>query len=593
MLGRFPRNLNTQHAQALPNTFLWRLAHMSEIYNSLKANPLLAMMYLLLWPPFLLLVTYTSHEPVFLGMWSTRLFLVIVLAAALLLLITLFVAWTMFGTAAPRLLERLHSWLRSHRILFSLALLGPVICWLVAVLGVVVIIPSAELESRLSWALLDLGVLVALFDVSVLQSHLDAKPRRLIQLRLCALGFGFMLTVGILEVVGRIVPIAPDDQWTINPPNRECRWENMEFDIEIKTNAQGFRAPRTIPTDHAGKYRVMVIGDSMTFGHGVQYDETYPLIAETILRDEYDLKNVEVINVSRSGAGPGEYLEYVRRLGPQLKPDLIVIGYFTGNDCPVRPPFMKRTQAQLDRLRDDLLHQHRQHLLMKLVTCRLIYHRVFTPLAHWWRGVDARITPGEHDPFFRTPNALGTVIASEFLNPDEKRRLEKMQADGWVDKALQFKVNPWLILSSIRRPEAVIDMMLMRDETRPHMDREWKLCQVILDEILRSAEGCSADVAFLIIPHAYQIDRRAVDQLAAWGCEVSPDMVGNRRQTDLVCEFCDERQVAYADPSDQFLSATTNGTQLFFSIDTHLTPDGQKLLGRLLADRLSRMILRD
>ena len=563
---------------------------MSEICKSLKAKPLLAFIYLLLWPPFLLLATYSSHEPVVFGLWSQRLFQAILVAGALLLVITMIVAFAIFGTFATHASMRLLTWLRGHRTLFALALFCPVLGWLFAIFATIVIVPSPDLETRLSWVLVDLGAVIVLFDLGLLLAYREPKPRRGIQLRLCAVAFGLLLTVGIIEIAGRILPIADQDLWTINPPNRSCRWVNMEFDIDVETNAQGLRSPRLISEDHPGKYRVMVIGDSMTFGHGVQYNEAYPWIAETILHEQYDMKNVEVINVSRSGAGPGEYLEYIRRLGPKFKPNLIVIGYFTGNDCPVRPPFVQRTQEQIEKTREDLLHQDRQHILMSSVTCRLLYGRVLKPLSYWWRGVDAEITPGVRDPFFQTPNIMGTMIASDSLDDEEQQRLEKMKDDGWVDKALQFKVNPWLIVSSIRRPHSVLDMMFMREDTKPYMDREWALCKVILREIIRSAKECSADTAFMIIPHAYQIDKQAVAQLAAWGCVVSPDMIGHRKQSDLVQDFCDEQHVVSINPFDRCRTETENGTQLFFSIDTHLTTDGQRLLGQLLAEKLAEII---
>ena len=45
-------------------------------------RPLPTLIYLLLWPPFVLLATYRSHESTVLGLWSGRLFLLILVYGA-------------------------------------------------------------------------------------------------------------------------------------------------------------------------------------------------------------------------------------------------------------------------------------------------------------------------------------------------------------------------------------------------------------------------------------------------------------------------------------------------------------------------------
>lgn len=89
-------------------------------------------------------------------------------------------------------------------------------------------------------------------------------------------------------------------------------------------NALGLRGPMPADPKPAGMPRILVVGDSSLFGHGVADDETYPAQLQNQLRAQG--VGVEVIN----GGTPGYSTEQTRlmldEIGWGLQPDLLIIG---------------------------------------------------------------------------------------------------------------------------------------------------------------------------------------------------------------------------------------------------------------------------
>ena len=74
------------------------------------------------------------------------------------------------------------------------------------------------------------------------------------------------------------------------------------FDVEYHINSRGFRdAPRT-ERRAVRPYRVVLYGDSMVFGQGVELEEAFASRLERGLLAQG--RPAEVINVSRIGSGP-------------------------------------------------------------------------------------------------------------------------------------------------------------------------------------------------------------------------------------------------------------------------------------------------
>ncbi|MFQ5416225.1 MAG: SGNH/GDSL hydrolase family protein [Myxococcota bacterium] len=110
-------------------------------------------------------------------------------------------------------------------------------------------------------------------------------------------------------------------------PNRERVRETDEFVERVTTNAHGLRDTDIAPRE-AFEQRVIVLGDSMVFGHGVGNEEAFPNQLEALFRERG--RRVDVINAGVKGYGTdNSYKFYTHRLAPLgLEPDLLIFAIY-------------------------------------------------------------------------------------------------------------------------------------------------------------------------------------------------------------------------------------------------------------------------
>lgn len=97
----------------------------------------------------------------------------------------------------------------------------------------------------------------------------------------------------------------------------------------VETNAYGMRDREPLPEHTAGLYRIVVLGDSFTFGQGVSEDETYPTILESLLNraPERTQRSYDVLNLGVSGYTTQDEALLLEHRGMKWSPRLVIIGY--------------------------------------------------------------------------------------------------------------------------------------------------------------------------------------------------------------------------------------------------------------------------
>ena len=128
--------------------------------------------------------------------------------------------------------------------------------------------------------------------------------------------------------------------WRLKPNLDRAVWD---FTV-LSTNAQSFRADYPIGAKHAGTFRVICLGDSVTFGYRVppvwpekpdEYDRDwlpYPMLLEKELRNANPKRQIEVFPMAVPGYTSHQGLAWLRRDIALLQPD-VVIASFGWNDA--------------------------------------------------------------------------------------------------------------------------------------------------------------------------------------------------------------------------------------------------------------------
>ena len=92
-----------------------------------------------------------------------------------------------------------------------------------------------------------------------------------------------------------------------------------------------FRRTTSFPEKNADTFRVMVVGDSLTFGIGIDKRWTYPAVLERRLRREF---NIEILNLGISGWNSEDVLGVIETWVPKLNPDLVIYGVCLNDFLP-------------------------------------------------------------------------------------------------------------------------------------------------------------------------------------------------------------------------------------------------------------------
>lgn len=110
-----------------------------------------------------------------------------------------------------------------------------------------------------------------------------------------------------------------------NRPNVSLDYGDPEFSTVVTHNQWGYRSQGVDQPRTSGRSRVLVLGDSFTYGIGVQNDETFSALLQKFVPRR------EVINTGVSGYGTSHQLVLLRDEGLAFRPDLIIVASF-GND---------------------------------------------------------------------------------------------------------------------------------------------------------------------------------------------------------------------------------------------------------------------
>jgi hypothetical protein len=107
--------------------------------------------------------------------------------------------------------------------------------------------------------------------------------------------------------------------WAVKPGVRDATVFGNKV---LNTNSRGIRGTTEYAyTRQPRKRRIVVLGDSFTFGYEVSDDETYPSYLGTMLPD------TEVLNLGVVGYGLDQILLYLRQEGVKYHPDIVLLGY--------------------------------------------------------------------------------------------------------------------------------------------------------------------------------------------------------------------------------------------------------------------------
>jgi lysophospholipase L1-like esterase len=115
-------------------------------------------------------------------------------------------------------------------------------------------------------------------------------------------------------------------------PNREAHL----MGVDVRTGSQGLRDRDYTFEKGAGEHRILVLGDSLTFGWGVPVERTYPKILERTLNNASANGRVyQVINAGVGNYNTVQEVAYFKERGIRYRPDEVILGFYINDAEPV------------------------------------------------------------------------------------------------------------------------------------------------------------------------------------------------------------------------------------------------------------------
>jgi lysophospholipase L1-like esterase len=157
---------------------------------------------------------------------------------------------------------------------------------------------------------------------------------------------GLGLSALMLELILRLVPVAaievhrrgpgradhaaffqydPELGW-VGRPHARGPFSGWESTSEVALNSRGFRDREVNEAKPPGIFRVVVLGDSITWGQGVAQTERYPDLLTGLLGRKG--VPVEVVNLAVGGYGTDQEYLLFRGQGRRFCPDLVLLGLY-------------------------------------------------------------------------------------------------------------------------------------------------------------------------------------------------------------------------------------------------------------------------
>lgn len=169
-----------------------------------------------------------------------------------------------------------------------------------------------------------------------------------------------------------------------------------------------------------GVFRVVVMGDSVSFGYGVEEADAYPQVLEELLAKSLPDSRVEVVNCGVGGYNPYNEAKLLEGVGQTYEPDLVLVQFCINdlNDPTIH--FDAQTRMALSAIPDaafpdpSLRHSSEHSPSRLLGWCRV--SRLCTTTQDLWLAMTA--------PEFDDQARRDAVVAIEATDRSEWRWLE-------------------------------------------------------------------------------------------------------------------------------------------------------------------------
>lgn len=405
-----------------------------------------------------------------------------------------------------------------------------------------------------------------------------------------AMSLGLALSMAFDRVLGLFITDpghASSSAGLIFPPGTTIHYVSDEFAHTVNINSLGIRGPELSPGADS-IYRIAVLGDSYVYGWGVNDHDALPQLLERQLHDAG--LQVEVVNLGAPGMSPKGYADIAERALPVIKPDLVIVVVLQGQDYA---QLWWETQTLAERS-TTVSPRELPQLVAGKVRPRLINlaQRLFPNTTNLLASNAVR--PGGQEP--ETVSATDAQAGQQLdarrmekrLTQTERQRFDQL-SDTIKASFRAGKLNPAMIYYALKQPRYFL-LTMEWNTTRgarvlDHMARQFT-------RIRTTADAVGANVLVVSAPYGPYVSERLYHRIQQFGYTLQPDVLNSSAPDAAIRSAAHAAQVPFKDVTTRFRSVALH-TPLFYEIDGHFTPEGNRVYSRLLAPLVAAEVRKD
>ena len=332
------------------------------------------------------------------------------------------------------------------------------------------------------------------------------------------------------------------------------------------TNALGFNDEEFVVPKPPGRFRIMAVGDSFTYGL-VPYPQSVMTLLEESLRIACPKRDLDLLNFGIGATDVRDYRTLVELAAATYDPDLVLINFYAGNDGPRPRAERGPVRALLARSR---LWTYTENALRA------------------WSGVS--------DPGALTTGATRSV-------PAERPSAEWPVGGRVIDPQQRLpEDHPALVGPTFE--EAAYTEILAAELRQLHVPADATALSQAWQPTLRELEAARAHVTqrggrlvITLYPSELQVDARLRTTLLERlrgrprHADLTPDTIDPGLPNRMVAEYCRAHGLACFDLTPALVRASqASATPLYKTRDAHWTVRGNRVVAEAQARQLAPLV---
>ncbi len=392
-------------------------------------------------------------------------------------------------------------------------------------------------------------------------SRFSKSPRRErrgdLGVRLLTITVSLALTILLTYALDRSVGLVAGERQPgglVFPRGSVVAYDTPEFNHRVIINEYGFRGADA-DLSRNEDCRVMLLGDSFTYGWGVDYEQTWSALLENALRA--DGTDARVLNLGIPGGAPPDYAAIAGTAGPLIVPDVVLVGILQGDDMRQitrEPGVFPRTLTFGEQATPAPLAEY------------VTFHYPHIAERTMLRGLSAR----------RVSQTWAATAAS-FLSahsPEGITRYAAVPADIRADFEAG-RINPHFVELAVTAPNYWNWPLQDPATLEPYI--------TMLTDDLTTIQATIGEARVLVvsIPHGAYTQPEAHAALQRLGFTLPADTLTNAFVDDAIEQAADAAGLPLITATDAFRA---DETLAFYPVDGHFNPHGNTLLANALTD---------